>query len=668
MLKIMPVMIIAATPLVVGAEETACRPQKENGPVRIDNQCVDTEFSKPVIDNEKDIISPVPLHHVSGHFAGTSVTFNFYFPPVTQWKHRFIHHLYPFTSGVPDEQTLRFGAESGAYIVKTGASSGYRADAAAAKFSRHVARQFYGKDNSRIYGYVYGGSGGSYQTIAAVENSQNVWDGAVPYVIGVPTSIPNNFFARAFARLVLRDVANQIQDAMSPGGSGDPYAGLDTVQRDALREITRLGVPLRGWQNPDYLLGLQTEDGLMGFQSSIKQLDPDYVYDFWNTPGYLGTEMSPTGNFIRKARIRETVQVVSSGTRKNVLTLAHLPSSTFIQGAEYTLFDHHGTPLGKTTGYLNESRKEVTLASDTPANLLARMKNVSSVLIDNSWPVALTTYHRHQVPKEAGYDAWNQFRLTNGQPVYPQRALEAGPLISNGASGGGKFTGKYTGKMIVLGNLLDMDAYPWQGDWYAQRVRAATGNNYDEKFRIWINDNADHHDGSVIVSGKSSSDNLLLVSYVGILQQAIRDVSAWVEKGQAPAKSTDYRITDGQVSLNPDATKRNGIQPAVRLTVAGQTRAEITAGEAVVLKGVITVPPGAGRITRIEWSKTGSDEPIAAAFTPEERELEITSPSFIYHKPGTYFPVLRVTLQRDGDTMSRVAWVQNMDRVRVVVR
>ena len=33
----------------------------------------------------------------------------------------------------------------------------------------------------RPYGYVFGGSGGAYRTVACIENGHDVWDGAVPY-------------------------------------------------------------------------------------------------------------------------------------------------------------------------------------------------------------------------------------------------------------------------------------------------------------------------------------------------------------------------------------------------------------------------------------------------------------------------------------------------------
>lgn len=61
--------------------------------------------------------------------------------------------------------------------------------------SSTVAASYYGTSR-QIYGYIYGGSGGSYQTFDAIENSSGVWDGAVPFIPGLPISIPNNFFAR----------------------------------------------------------------------------------------------------------------------------------------------------------------------------------------------------------------------------------------------------------------------------------------------------------------------------------------------------------------------------------------------------------------------------------------------------------------------------------------
>ncbi len=129
--------------------------------------------------------------------------------------------MYPLQNETNTNENIHFYVESGAYGVQTNGGGGYRVDAAAAKFSKSVAARYYGHSwTRRIYGYIYGGSGGSFQTIGAIENSVGVWDGAVPFIPGVPTSIPNNFFIRDFARFVLKEKALQIADAVSPGGGG----------------------------------------------------------------------------------------------------------------------------------------------------------------------------------------------------------------------------------------------------------------------------------------------------------------------------------------------------------------------------------------------------------------------------------------------------------------
>jgi hypothetical protein len=42
--------------------------------------------------------------------------------------------------------------------------------------------------------------------------------------------------------------------------------------------------------------------------------------------------------------------------------------------------------------------------------------------------------------------------------------------------------------------------------------------------------------------------------------------------------------------------------------------------------------------------------------------------SHAFSEPGTYFPALRATSHRRGDAQTRFARVQNLSRVRIVVR
>lgn len=173
----MPNVNVSAAPA-----QTECAPVGTGNAIWVTAKCVDPLYNRPVIDSESDETAPVPHHKVSGHFEGTDKKFNFYFPPKKQWQGRLFNLVYPLQDENATDVTISFGADSGAYTVQTN-GGGYRVDAAAVKFSKTVAAKYY-VTSKRIYGYIYGGSGGSYQTIGAIENTSGVWDGAVPYIPG----------------------------------------------------------------------------------------------------------------------------------------------------------------------------------------------------------------------------------------------------------------------------------------------------------------------------------------------------------------------------------------------------------------------------------------------------------------------------------------------------
>ncbi|WP_419872327.1 PKD domain-containing protein [Candidatus Pristimantibacillus sp. PTI5] len=638
-----------------------CAEQQSGGPVWINAECVDPLYNRPVIDSETDLSTPVPHRKVSGHFEGTDKKFTFYFPTKREWKGRFFHLVYPLQDENATDVSISFGADSGAYTVQTNGGGGYRVDAAAAKFSKVVAAEYYGSWR-RIFGYIYGGSGGSFQTIGAIENSKGVWDGAVPYITGVPTSIPNNFFARAFARFVLEDKAQQIADTVSPGGSGNPYDGLDAVERSVLHEVTKLGVPLRAWEDYKYVLGIN-EEGLLGFGGVLRGIDPTYVDDFWSKQGYLGTEQSALGEMFRQAKI-DHVAAISEVTRDahNVptsLTIESVPKVEAPFLLESALYDTDGTTkIGTLRGSFDPVTKVFTIRGSNSESVLGAIEEGAKLRIDNRFNLAILSYHRHQVPKRPGYYAWDQFKAADGTPLYPQRPMEIGSLISKNVTGGGTYNGMINGKVIMVVNLLDADAYPWDGDWYSSRVKESLDKSYQDNFRLWYNDNADH-----ISPGRTAR----LVQYDGILQQAIRDVSAWAEKGITPARSTRYELVDGQIKVPNHAVARGGIQPVVDLSVDGAARIDIDAGQTVTFKAKIQVPPWGGRVVKTEWDYLGTGEFESLSFgNISKKKVEVTV-QYTYSKPGTYFPALRVTSEREGDKNTPFANVQNLGRVRVVV-
>jgi hypothetical protein len=263
------------------------------------------------------------------------------------------------------------------------------------------------------------------------------------------------------------------------------------------------------------------------------------------------------------------------------------------------------------------------------------------------------------VPETDDFPVWEQFRKADGTPMYPQRPMVLGPIFAAAAAGTVQ-TGLFEGKMIVVESLLDREALPWQADWYRSKVEEHLGDALDDHFRLWFTDNALHGDDDV------QEDPTHTVSYLGMLHQALRDLSRWVEEGISPPASTDYEVVDGQVVVPPDATARQGIQPVVSLTVDGGARADVGVGHEVILHATAAAPPGTGFVVGLEWDFDGAGLFPLREIVQVAETIDVER-RWIAPGPGTYFPVVRVVAQRDGDRESPYARLRNVARVRVVV-
>ncbi|HYM33937.1 MAG TPA: hypothetical protein VET48_01005, partial [Steroidobacteraceae bacterium] len=141
----------------------------------------------------------------------------------------------------------------------------------------------------------------------------------------------------------------------------------------------------------------------------------------------------------------------------------------------------------------------------------------------------------------------------------------------------------------------------------------------------------------------------------------------WVEKGIAPPASTNYKVMDGQVIVPASAADRKGIQPVVVVKANGSARTDVKPGQAVEFTAVIETPRNAGKIVQAEWDFEGAgDYPRKEQFSPKDKVTVKTT--YTFTKPGTYFPALRVASQKQGDSSAQYALVQNLARVRVVVK
>lgn len=690
----------------------------------------DSYYQKPYIDvdemRERELPDGgrIPYRYVHGGFADTNAKFVFCFPEKEQYQGRFYQYLCPFPG--PDEEVasldrsgeddiIAFCLLHGAYFIETNMESVsafgghpnphriWQSSAAAAEYSRVVAKEYYGCE--RPYGYVFGGSGGGYKTIACIENT-NAWDGACPYVIGSPYSLPNTITLHAQGMRTLRRVFPQIIDALDAGGSGDMYENLTPDEAKMLREITLMGFPPMAWFME--AAGEMDDGSLPVLLPGVKKSDPQYFKDFWELPGYLGTEEGSNA-------IRDRLQF--KGTVKSV----HLPGEKVQEEREYSngvdtawkkqLTDGNGAWIeleevpkgdlylsGVNISFLTGAAvgKQLLLGDivgncltigmcygmDDLENVLKLITPGDTLSLDNSDYIAVQSYYRHQVPPDLSFRAWDQFRDDAGAPILPQRENIMGPAF---CGTGTVQDGNIQGKVILTQALMDESTCPWCGDWYRGAVRRAKGNEDD--FRIYYYERCLHGD-------ISSLDTDMIVNYLGGLKQALLDISDWVERGITPRASSSYEMEGGIVKIAPTAAARKGLQPVIALTANGESCARVKVGEKVTLQAQAVVPEGAGLVTQIQFSLS---DPLFGTHAKREKEgnnqslLDIgrsshrimgelqrfTTPEGLngagsvmetsYDKPGTYFATAFVKSQRDGDASRLHTQIKNLARVRVIV-
>jgi hypothetical protein len=126
------------------------------------------------------------------------------------------------------------------------------------------------------------------------------------------------------------------------------------------------------------------------------------------------------------------------------------------------------------------------------------------------------------------------------------------------------------------------------------------------------------------------------------------------------------------LQLAHDASQRLGVQPVVALTAHSKGNGDpggvvnVKVGQPVTLQVKAQVPPGAGSIVKVEWDLQGN-----GTFTSVPQShvgpTVVSSQTDTFNTPGTYFPVVRVTSQANGDPSTPFGLVQNLGSERVVV-
>ncbi len=662
-----------------------------------DYESFDAFFESPYIDVDEWRALPARHRYVHGGFEGCATRFSYYFPDAAGYGQRFVQHLEGGMGGNentlsnetgPYRAFLGFALSCGAYVVETnqghdgprfcakagGDASvyGHRAAAECARFSRHLAIQIYGEVPN--YGYLCGGSGGGVRSVLCMEKVSGLWDGAVPWTLGDP-EMSSFFSAQLLVKTLLgSDKIRALVDTVDPGGSGDVFVGLDTDQREALARLYRYGFPRGGeWSmlpdgfSADLLLWTWEADELRSF-------DPSFFVDFWTEPGYIGADRP---DLLAASRVKQTATV------RRVLTSRELEG---LPGSKVAILRRPpDTPLGIeldtdcsgnfvgaridiTTGsgagrsmYCQQQLGSILVGGGLGEDAMAAFSGVESgdeISLDNRDFLAYIHYHRYRVEPER-----QEFRsvTVDGRPMFPSRPQKTlSPIFGEIAAQ----TGRINGKMVLLQNRLDTTGWPFAATSYSARVREWLGDTTDGQFRIWWNDNAEHVAPTMTADAPSR-----LINFEGAVQQAIRDVIAWVELDEAPPASTAYTYTaDCALELPDQASERRGIQSVVSLRANGSARADVGPGEEVMLDAVAEVPAGAGVLIDIEWDLDGSG--VFATYGGEACPLGArvdVRVAHAYEKPGIYFPSVRMTSSRHGDRDDPYGRVTNLACARVVV-
>lgn len=681
----------------------------------------DPEYQDAYVDIDEERVrrhedgNKTVYRYIHGGFRKKAVKFSLHFPEPAQFKGRFFQYLSPFPgadeelASIPKDgadDVILFSLLHGAYFVESnmGAPGNdevtrWKSSAAVAEFGRKKAVEIY--SCPRPVGIVFGGSGGGYKTMACIENT-DAWDGAVPYVIGSPVSLPNTITMHVQGERVMRNAFPKILDNLDVGGSGDMYKGLSDEEAQMLREMTDMGFPPMAWY-PE-AKGQFNDQSLPVLTPIVKMADPGYFSDFWTVPGYLGAD---PGSNASKDRFRfqgivkrvhmadvpespdEKHEIESRNgvddAWKKILTDdkdAWIEMESFPEGEDLYLRGVNitfetGEAKGKQVvlGDMYEDKNMGTAfisigpcyGTEALNSILSKVKPGDVLSLDNSDYIAIQSYYRHQVPEDTDFHAWDQFRNEDGSPALPQRPNVMGYSFSGT---GTVQDGNIQGKVIVLQALMDESTCPWCADWYRNKVIEAKGNEDD--FRLYYMQRCMH--GDIAWLG-----NNMVVNYKGALLQALLDMADWLQSGKEPLKTTVYKLNGSQIVEDMDAARRGGMQAGVRLTVKGQKCAYVKAGEEFVLEAEMTLPENAGEVTSVcfdfndNWRYSMSPEnvfPVEGELTRTEKDGIHGTVSEIRHhfdEPGIYFASVRITSQRNGDADDIFTQVKNLDRVRIVV-
>jgi len=680
----------------------------------------DDFFGRPYVDADEERDEPVPHRYVHGGFEGTDTRFAFWFPPREQWGGRMYQPLEGANAGHEDvfagplgedigglEMTL---TRLGGYMVESNMGHigdvmdpkagpdptiyGWRAAAETGRLSKVVAEQVLGAPPR--FSYVWGGSGGARRSPLCLAYAPDVWDAALPFMgdaldgehgdVRRLRTAAQHFCSMFNVQRLLKSKVYDVIDAMLPGGSGDPFAGLNTHQREELATMYRLGYP----RGDEFMIAQPMGQIWLwsSYAERIQREHPEYWEAFWTKPGHVGHDQpqlvqsdlidmratvtrpllaadiasDPAFDGPEHAQLRGMAHIFSG-----MQNLASVPMALELDGVPtgYTLGAGVRVTSGAASGrqlYAINAVGNVLLCDGEGEASNLRFTGVlpgDEVHIDNHAFLAYCYFYRHHLTSaEVDYSSLR----VDGNPLYPQYEIpEMSPFM------GTCHTGRFEGKMMWVHHTHDSSLWPSQGIGMKNNVERERGSEEAQRyFRVRWTQNAEHVPPAMAASPPGRANTTWLVNYQPVIEQCLVDLADWVERGIEPAGS-NFEYADGRVSLPPTASERGGIQPVVEVMANGGSRTEVRTGEEVQLTVHAEVPPGAGTIISIRWDFDGSGT------YPESSEVDGTAATVdmkighVWGRPGTYFATALVESHRDGDVGATARRIPNVASARVIV-
>ena len=677
----------------------------------------DAFFGRPFIDADEMRETPEPFRFVHGGFEGTDTRFAFCFPPKDRYKGRLYQPLEGANAGHEDVNTGPLGPITGglAMIFRMGGYSvesnmghigdvldpkagedptiyGFRAAAESARFSKYVAAQIYGA--APRYAYVYGGSGGARRSPLCLAYGQGAWDGALPYMGDamdgdhgdmnrLRTGTPN-FSSMFNVQRVLGPKIYDVVDAMWPGGSGDPFAGLDTHQAEELANLYRLGYP----RGDEFMIAQPMGQAWLWASVAERfQAEDPYYQAFWTEPGHVGhdqPELVAKDIINVRTRIKrpllarmlveepqfQTPQYAAVAAMAQIFAgmenMWDVPMAVeleddpggYPQGAGIKFLT--GAAAGRQLYYMAGAGK-VWLGGGAGEAHNQRFNGVQAgdeVQLDNRGFLAQCYYYRHHLMNHV---EWDSLRV-GGKAIYKQY-----PQPEASSFMGVLHTGRYEGKLMWVHHSHDASLWPVQGIGFKNNVEREYGvEEARKKFRLRWTENAEHVPPQMAASPPGRANTTWLVNYQPIIEQCLADLTDWVEEEIDPP-GTAFELRDGQIILPASAAERGGIQPVVSVTANGATRAEVRAGQAVTLEVRAEVPPGGGTIIGLKWDFDGSGTYPQVEAVDGQSAAVVRTITHTFDRPGTFFVTALVESHRHGDVSAQSRRIPNLASARVVV-